>query len=209
MPVMVKDGVSVLFIHVPKAGGTSIGRLFAQSGWGVHYREGKHKRPDVFPLLRCSPQHFHATTLTQVFDVSRFDLIFGMVRDPITRFQSEFAMRHKKLTREETTPERVQFWADRVLAEYASDPFILDNHLRPQTEFLLPGTEVYRIEDGIDTMIADLKARFDLDVGSEIPRERDSSALGLPTSAVRLSPELRARVLDFYAADASLGYPMT
>lgn len=207
MPVMVKDGVSVLFIHVPKAGGTTIGRLFAQSGWGVHYREGRHKRPDVFPLLRCSPQHFHATVLNQIFDVSRFDLIFGMIRDPITRFQSEFAMRHKKMTPAEATPERVAIWSDRVLATYAEDPYLLDNHLRPQTEFLLPGTEIYRLEDGVETMVADLNARFGLGLNAAVTHERNSKRLGLSTSAVQLSPELRAQVHEFYAADAVLGYP--
>jgi hypothetical protein len=207
VPVMIKDGRAVLFIHVPKAGGTSIERLFLVSGWEMHFREGRMKRPELFPLLRCSPQHYHAAMLTEILDLSRFDVIFTVVRDPIQRFRSEFAMRHKRLDPSEATSERVGIWTDRVLATYAENPFLLDNHLRPQTEYLLPGTEVYRLEDGLETMVADLNARFGLGLKTKIPHQRKSDALGLPTSAVQLSPELRARVLEFYADDASLGYP--
>jgi hypothetical protein len=207
MPVMVKDGRAVLFVHIPKTGGTTIERLFLTSGWEMHFREGRVKRPDVFRLFRCSPQHYHAALLDEMFDISRFDVVFCMFRDPVTRFQSEFAMRHKKLAPEAATPERVATWSDRVLASYGGDPYILDNHLRPQTEFVLPGTQTYRLEDGMEAVVADLNGRFDLGLDAEIPHQRSSEKLGLATSKVQLSPALLDRVHTFYAADAVLGYP--
>jgi hypothetical protein len=39
VPVMIKDGRSVLFIHIPKTGGTSVERLFKKSGWEQHLPE--------------------------------------------------------------------------------------------------------------------------------------------------------------------------
>lgn len=206
MPVLVKDGRAVLFVHIPKTGGTTIERMFTAAGWETHFREAKRVRPEVFELFRCSPQHYHAELLTELFDVSRFDLVAGIVRDPLARFRSEFSMRYRRL--DSTDEEQVTAWADRVLARYAGNPYALDNHLRPQTEFLLPGMETYRLEDGLGTMVADLNARFDLGLDHEVPRKLTSHEKGIPSSKVPITPELRARVHEFYADDYRvLGYP--
>ncbi|MFC6342870.1 sulfotransferase family 2 domain-containing protein [Nocardioides hankookensis] len=203
---MIKDGRSVLFIHIPKTGGTTIERMFAKAGWEVHFREGKRARPHVFPLLRCSPQHYHADLLVELFDVSRFDVVAGIVREPLARFRSEFSMRHRQL--DSTDEDQVATWTERVLTRYAENPYALDNHLRPQTEFLLPGAEVYRLEDSLEAMVADLNARFDLGLPTKVPHKLASHERGIPSSKVPLTPEVRSRVQEFYAADfADLGYP--
>ena len=41
MPVFRQDGRAVLFVHVPKAGGSTLERLFAKSGWTTGYRDPK------------------------------------------------------------------------------------------------------------------------------------------------------------------------
>lgn len=205
MPVLVKDGRAVLFVHIPKTGGTTIERMFTAAGWDTHFSETKRVRPQVFELFRCSPQHYHAALLTEIFDVSRFDLVAGTIRDPLARFRSEFSMRHRRL--DSTDEAQVTAWADRVMARYAGNPYALDNHLRPQTEFLLPGMEIYRLEDGLATMVADLNARFDLGLDAEVPRQLTSHERGVPSSKVPITAEVRARVHEFYAADYStFGY---
>jgi hypothetical protein len=206
VPVLVKDGRAVLFVHIPKTGGTTIERMMTAAGWEMHFREARKARPEVFPLFRCSPQHYHAALLTELFDISQFDLIAGIVRDPLARFRSEFSMRYRRL--DSTDEAQVTAWADRVLARYAGNPYALDNHLRPQTEFLLPGMETYRLEDGLGTMVADLNARFDLGLDHEVPRKLTSHDKGIPSSKVPITPEVRARVHEFYADDYRvLGYP--
>lgn len=206
MPVLVKDGRAVLFVHIPKTGGTTIERMATAAGWDMHFREARKARPEVFPLLRCSPQHYHAALLTELFDVTRFDLVVGIVREPLARFRSEFSMRHRRF--DSTDEEQVSAWADRALDRYAANPYALDNHLRPQTEFLLPGMETYRLEDGLGTMVADLNARFDLGLDKEVPRRLSSDERGIPSSKVPITPEVRARVNEFYADDFRiLGYP--
>jgi hypothetical protein len=105
-------------------------------------------------------------------------------------------------------PDTVSAWAERVFARWAKNPYALDNHLRPQTEFLLPGMETYRLEDGLGTMVADLNARFDLGLDHEVPRKLTSHDKGIPSSKVPITPEVRARVHEFYADDYRvLGYP--
>lgn len=205
MPVMLKDGRSVLFVHVPKAGGTTLERHFGHDGWKLAFRETLRKRPDLFPLRRCSPQHYHGAVLTEMFDVSRFDVVFTVVREPVSRFRSEFAMRNNTL--QAAPAATVDAWAERKLAEYADNPYLLDNHLRPQHEFLVPGVLTYRLEDGLEAVVKDLNQRFDLDLPPAVLHRLRSDDRGLPSSAVEISPQLRARLHDFYAKDfADFGY---
>jgi hypothetical protein len=68
-------------------------------------------------------------------------------------------------------------------------------------DFLVPGAEVYRLEDGMDSIVADLNERFDLDLSTEIPRRLNSETRGLRSSAVTVSPTLEAQLREFYADD--------
>ena len=206
MPVMIKDERAVLFIHVPKTGGSTIERLFTDSGWQMHFRGTRKTEPDLFRFYRCSPQHHHAALLRELFAIGRFELSAAIVRDPIARFRSEFAMRNSEL--EHGDAASVSAWTDRVLARYERNPYALDNHLRPQTEFLLPGTATYRLEDGLEAMVSDLNERYDLGLTAEISHRLRSGKKGLPSSKVDVPDEVVARLHEFYAADfEQLGYP--
>lgn len=210
VPVMVKDGRSVLFVHIPKTGGSTIEQLFTSAGWTMHLRETRKTGPEHFSLYRCSPQHLHAAVLQELFKVNQFDIILAMVRDPVARFRSEFAHRHSgKIEAAEADTDTVSAWAERVFARWAKNPYALDNHLRPQTDFLLPRSEIYRLEDGMEAMVADLNARFDLGMPMKVPHRLRSEKRGLPSSVVQVSPELRDRLHEFYAADyGTLDYPV-
>jgi hypothetical protein len=210
VPVMIKDGRSVLFIHIPKTGGTSVERLFKKSGWEQHLHERRQDQPVLFPLLRCAPQHYHAALLAEMFDVTKFDLTVAIVRDPVARFRSEFAHRNAKVEPVDIDAERVTKWGKRILGRYQANNYHFDNHMRPQTEFLLPGTEVYRLEDGIPEMIADLNTRFDLGLRTTVKHHLKSDQRGLSSSSVEVSPELRTLLHEVYAEDFSrLDYPTT
>jgi hypothetical protein len=200
VPVFIKDQRYVLFPHVPKTGGTSIERLFQHNGWRMHLRDAKVGKGRLHYVRRCSPQHLHAAVLRELIDLSRVDLCFMVVRDPIARFRSEYAMRQKDPTKSD--PASVDDWAGRILARYDRNPYTLDNHIRPQHEFLLPDTEVFRLEDGLDAMMASLNERHDLGVPTEVGhRLKSKDRHGLASRDVQLSPDLEARLRDLYAED--------
>jgi hypothetical protein len=200
VPVFIKDDRYVLFPHVPKTGGTSVERLFRRSGWELHLRSGKVGAGSLHYVRRCSPQHLQAAVLREVIDLSRVDLVFMVVRDPIARFRSEYAMRQKDATR--TDAASVDAWAERVLGRHASNPYALDNHLRPQHEFLLPDTEVYRLEDGLQAMVDDLEERFDLGLTAELDhRLKSSERHGIASRDVEISPALEKTLREMYAED--------
>lgn len=205
MPTFKKDGRRLLFIHVPKAGGTTIERRLERAGWSMGFR-ATGATDDHFGLRRVSPQHYHGAILPEILRLGRFDVIFMLVRDPLARFRSEYAHRNKEPGQGKA--ELVSTWADDYLARYQRDPYVLDNHLRPQHEFLVPNTQVYRLEDGIETMLADLNGRFGVGVPTAVGRRMDSNVEGrLGSRDVELTDELTERLRAMYAADyETFGY---
>lgn len=200
MPIFVRDGRSVLFVHVPKTGGTSIERLFLRAGWEMHLRALRRTDPELFPLLRCAPQHYHAAMLDELLDLERLDLAFMVTRDPLARLRSEYVMRNSAdLKVDEGSVER---WTRRVLSEYQGDPFLLDNHLRPQHEFQLPGATTYRLEDGLNAVVADLNTTYDLGLDTTVPHSfRSTRRTGVSSTAVEVSPAAASLITDFYRND--------
>lgn len=200
MPVFLDEGSKVLFVHVPKTGGTSVERLFAKSGYRTAYRDGKVGKDSLNWLRRCSPQHLHAEMLDQLLQLSRFDLIFMLIREPIARFRSEYTHRNRDNLR--TDSASVEAWTEQTLARYPRNPYMFDNHLRPQSEFVLPGCEVYRLEDGLESMAADLRTRFGLSLHPDVPHAMDRvKRTGVSSNEVQISPRTEDLLREFYAVD--------
>jgi hypothetical protein len=204
--VLRSDDKNVLFVHVPKTGGSTVERIFGSSGYKMLYRDPREGPQSANRLRRCSPQHMHAPMLETLFRLERFDVVVMMVREPLARFRSEYSMRNAADLRVDEAS--VEAWTYQALRDYAGDGFVFDNHLRPQAEFYLPGALVYRLEDGIDTMVADLNERHGLGLSTEVPHVMDRrTASGVASSEVRLSPLVERRLRTFYAEDfARFGY---
>ncbi|GAB3273782.1 sulfotransferase family protein [Arthrobacter pigmenti] len=209
MPIFRKDGQNILFVHIPKAGGSTVERVFGTSGYQVLYRDPKTGPKSVNRLRRCSPQHMHAEMLEQNFRIKAFDLIFMVTREPLARFRSEYGMRNSDQLHNGTETD-VDRWADKAFQKYLADSFVFDNHLRPQSEFHLEKSKVYRLEDGLDALVGDLNSRYRLGLDTDIPRVMDrQSASGSSSSDVKLSAGLQTRLQDFYHDDFTrFGYPL-
>jgi hypothetical protein len=200
MPIFVKDNNYVLFVHVPKTGGTAIELFFERNGFKIHYVD-RGLPGTLIPILRCSPQHYHSDILTRLFDERAFRYIFMTVRNPIDRIISEF--KHQILYSTETVEYAADIneWILKVFSDYANNNFILDNHIRPQADFWIPGCHVFKQESGFgDEFIAALSsgagtAFSHLPVGNEM---NGSVGDGLKAT---LSPHTIACIKSFYARD--------
>lgn len=197
MPIFRKDDTTVLFIHVPKAGGTSIENLFIKSGWEVALLD-RARKGTFNPNRRCSPQHMDAVSLRSRLRLETFDLIFMTVREPLSRFRSELVMRNRTLT--EPWNETAAQWADSAVKKYHQDPYTFDNHLRPQHEFYLPAAHVFRLEAGLEQAVATLRGEHGLNLEPEPPHAVSRHG-SMPGSAVQLPTDLRTRLLDMYRED--------
>lgn len=201
MPIFTRDGRSVLFVHVPKTGGTSIERAFIRAGWEVGLRVTPHTHPAQSRLHRISPQHLHAALLSEMLRLSRFDATFILVRDPVMRFCSEYVMRNKRQPGAGRA-EHVEAWTRDALARLERNPAVLDNHLRPQHQFVLPDSQVYRFEDGLASALADLSDRFSLELPTVVPHTLESGTKGgLSSRDVELTDGVTARIRAAYARD--------
>lgn len=207
MPIFRRDGQSILFVHVPKTGGTSIERLFAASGYETLYRDSVTGQGSVNRLRKCSPQHMHAEMLDRIFNLGSFDFVFMLVREPLARFRSEYSMRVKDVQR---GPGNVTEWAERVFHKYRQNNFFLDNHIRPQADFYVPGCVVYRLESGLEEIVRDINSRLISPLVDETPRALDSKKMrGVSSSQVPLAPSLVDRLRTFYVGDYhKFGYPL-
>jgi Sulfotransferase family. len=157
VPILEKNGEYVLFMHVPKAGGTSIEHTFIQNGWTIHLFDGGTNKSSINPVLSCSPQHWHADLILPLVREKRFKAIFATVRNPITRMESEYRWRrqHNKVTL------GINDWVNDALNRFERDPFIHDNHIRPQSEFILSDTKLFKIGNGLAPIFEHLNQTLD------------------------------------------------
>ena len=208
MPVFRRDGKNILFVHTPKAGGSSVERLFNHSGYDVLYRDGSWgpKSPNHFRT--STPQHMDAETLTRLFRLDRFDLVFMIVRHPIDRFRSEYCMRNAG--EPSTDAPSVEAWGTWALRRYMAEPGFMDNHFRPQVDFHLPGCEVYKLEAGMQTIVTDLSERHGVELEAEVPVAKTArESAGVDSSQVEISPTLAQLLRRVYASDfATFGYEL-
>lgn len=156
MPVMVKDQFSILFIHIPKCGGSSLEQNMAEHGWkeilsvrGINSKQLK--------FLRCAPQHMHFELLNEVVRLESFDRVITLVREPLSRLKSEYAFQLSQ----EITDLQPEEWIEHVFDEYSKDPFVYDNHIRPQNEFLTEQSLIFKLEDnGVNKALETIYSSF-------------------------------------------------
>ncbi|MEM5518903.1 sulfotransferase family 2 domain-containing protein [Henriciella sp. AS95] len=200
MPVFVKDDKKILYVHVPKTGGTNVNISLRRSG----FRHALiHKPDDVLNgLRRCSPQHFHAEVLRTILKIELFDYIFVTVRHPLKRMLSEYRMRNGDPAIQSAT--HFDQFVEKCFRLYRSNPFSYDNHIRPQSEFLLSDAAVFKQEDGYDENWAD---KITLALGGAVQVKANPQGRANKTvkgKSFDVSPQTRRLIEDFYQSDYDL-----
>jgi hypothetical protein len=151
MPIFVRNNSACLFIHIPKAGGSTFEKLAKENKWrellsvrGVHQNQLK--------FFKSSPQHFHADLLDRIITASEFDKIILICRNPFTRMKSEYYWQRKQ----KVTDDSPGNWINQVMSECRNNPYVYDNHLRHQIDFLLNDDRlrIFKLEEnGISNAI--------------------------------------------------------
>lgn len=202
MPVFIKNGRRVLYVHVPKTGGTTIEMLFERNGFAASFLDRRITQDSLLTVMRCSPQHMHAPMLQCLFSVPSFHFVFMTVRHPVARLVSEYRM----LARGNPALADFDVWVDTTLGAWPATPFMLDNHIRPQVDFWLPGSTVFKLESGFDsTLIARLASAAGCSFeDSRLPVQNGSK----PGTVIVPSAGSIRRIVDFYHRDfEKFGYP--
>lgn len=142
VPLYRIEGQVFLFIHIPKCAGTTIEHGLEDYTLGLLDRE-THSNYGFY-----SPQHYHAEILEKILNLNLIEFSFSIVRNPIDRFVSEyrFQVQHFGLTMD------INRWGANLLKKAETQPHILDNHVRPQSDFILPDTNVFQLENGLQSV---------------------------------------------------------
>ncbi len=209
MPIFRKNSKSIFFFHVPKAGGTTVELVFKDNGYRVILLDPGGKG-SLNSLRYCSPQHMHTDQVSKLFNLNKFDTSFMLARNPYDRVRSEFCMRHQSAHCLSKNERVVAFknWLRYVFKNYPQNPFMLDNHIRPQAEFCAPQTTVFRLEEGLETVFSSLSEALGDDIlydgRSAYTRNKIS---GFSSLDVGIDEECRELIYDFYSVDFKLfGY---
>jgi hypothetical protein len=169
VPYIEHDGKRILFVHIPKTGGTSV------ESWMSSISPLRLYNPIPTPGLRLTPQHLRMTDIEAMFGADYFDFVFAIVRDPYKRIESEFKMRTERSADVITQKGRFNTWLDRVQNMAKTDPFFLDGHLIPQWEYVTENCAIYRFEDGIESIMKDVAEKTGLPLPDETPHHLSSS----------------------------------
>lgn len=211
MPLHRIDNKIVLFVHIPKTGGSTI------EAWLDELGPRALKYPGKYEGLLTAPQHFHAALLERIVPADFYDDAFCIVRDPFERILSEYRWRYRRRgtlptglaaflpgkVEEEKRAHHFRNWVRKHFARARRDPLTRGNHIRPQSDFLdVAKCRVYRFEDGFEPIIADLAERWG------VPRPEGILHMNA-TKKTPVQVDLRTRRMidDFYAKDFDLlGY---
>lgn len=202
MPLFQTNIGIVFFAHIPKCAGMSVERVFSQHPTHLKnpYLHGKGQLE--FP---CSPQHFHAEIVEKMFSMDAFVYCFTLVRNPYERILSEYRFRSDIAKRQKRNLEPFDTWLQKSLSIFESNPYTLDNHLRPQIEFLTPNIKIFKFENGLENIFSQIEA--------DLPNliiSRPSHTNKSKTSQSEMSIKSRETIQEFYKEDFSiLEYPTT
>lgn len=199
MPIYFIEGRVILFAHVPKTGGGSVHTILHRLG----------RSALIFPRratgMECSPQHFHAEMLDTLFRGFTFDLKFMFTRHPLERLKSEYRMR-SEIAKQHGRPPLPDFntWWKRQLERVKDNPFHLDNHLRPQHQFLMQDMHHKKMEDGLEEGLIRFLSRIDIYLESSRTHVRKHSHIELTIDDTTLD-SVRAFYIEDYK---TFGYPV-
>ncbi|WP_375255651.1 sulfotransferase family 2 domain-containing protein [Yoonia sp.] len=212
MPLHRINNKVILFVHIPKTGGSTM------ETWLENLGPRALKYPGKYAGLLTAPQHFHAALIERIIPEDFYDDAFCIVRDPLERLTSEYRWAFRK---RQTAPLRgFRYWRDKdveaartrhfakwvrqQIAKTAKDPLTRGNHIRPQSDFTgVSKCRTYRFETGFDNIIADLADRWKVPRPDVVPHSNATEH-----QALRIDTGTRKLIDRFYAVDfETLNYP--
>ena len=197
MPLFSNQNKFVLFIHIPKCGGSSVEAVLKAHSqqMSIFYADEKHEFP-------CNPQHFQYNLLRHLTPNVEETPSFTVVRHPLLRVISEYKYREKLLKKKEKKSGSIAKEVSNYFKDYGFDPYIHDNHIRPQIEFLAADTHIFKLENGLQHPVN--FSRAILNVSKELTQNNEDK---LPTllkseyDSLILSGKTINQVQHFYSSD--------
>ncbi len=199
MPLFKINNKNILFIHIPKTGGTTIASWLATAA-----ENGTNLYSTTTPtFLKSVPQHLtYANIQLLLGDFYTFDHVFTIVRNPYDRLESEYFYETEKFITICFQRPDFSTWSIKQITSYQADSHHLDNHFRLQTDFLDEAVSIFKLEGGLHTVMRQLNEKFGIPVPQDMTPKNSSARM-----PVRWSAELLNTFNKVYDDDFTyLGY---
>ena len=230
MPLFHNGDDLVLFVHIPKCGGTAVENAFKNTdGWEYGYlNEPKITGYDEKP---CNPQHFHKDLIDElIMPTENTTDQITIVRNPYTRLISEFMWRQNVSQYVNTNGFDEQFmnalqtFTIDALRKYKVNEsqylinkkafiknkksFVFDNHMRPQHHFITDDWNIYWFEEMYIKFWPELENKYGVKSIGEVNVMLDSS-IERPTTHYNASEEFKDLFTEIYYQDCKMfGYDL-
>jgi hypothetical protein len=206
MTLLIRENTSLLFLHVPKCGGSSIVEIFSSNGYSAQLQM---RGLPAQECLLASPQHQTCTSLRAFLRLGKLTDIFILVRNPYKRIKSEFNWSFRDVP----PSDRPDFneWVLDSLAFALEDRSYADNHFRPSIDFLdndVP-SKVFRLEDGIELATEYFLHELGAVQQVKVSHEKNSALFSQKSLDLSFKKDALDAVNKFYKYDfAAFGYNM-
>ena len=198
MTLFIKDKQSILFLHVPKCGGSSIDRLFKDNGYTATLELRGLPPQDC---LVASPQHLTSQNLKSIVNMKELNNIFTLVRNPYERIISEFNWQFRD-AKPCNTPD-INAWVIESLKNASNDLSYSDNHFRPSIDFIDSGQpcKIFKLEDGIEYIVEYFVREQGSTKKIDIPNEKKAQSFANSIKKQELNPSAITKINQFYKHD--------
>lgn len=206
MTLLISKNCSILFLHVPKCGGSSIVETFAANGYSPQLQMRGLPPQEC---LVASPQHQTFSSLKEFIRPEKLTDIFILVRNPYERIKSEFNWTFRDTTME-YRPDFSEWILD-SLALASEDRSHADNHFRPAIDFvdINAPVKVFRLEDGIDLVVEFFLHEVGDSRHKKILHEKNSAKFPHSCTTLHFNAKALDAINTFYKYDfAAFGYAM-
>ena len=188
--------LSILSIHIPKTGGTSLSNYFNLVGFTQHFGN-EHKA--IRPLMICPPQHYHYDIINKLFYIPAIHYSFAIVRHPLKRLISDYYWSINKSTLADKSMD-INTWIPFVFNEYSKNNFFLANHIRPQHHFVGPSIKrIFKYEDGLNNIVQQVFSDCGITLSKRIEMPTTNNT-NYPNK-IDISDNIIQMVNEFYAED--------
>ena len=197
MSLFIKGKTSILFLHVPKCGGSSISELFRRMGFSITLEMRG------LPAQECliAPQHQICENLKSILNFNKLNSVFIVTRNPYDRIVSEFNWQFRSV--EPSDRPDINLWIIESLERASINCSHADNHFRPAIDFLdedIP-CHIFKLEDRIE-LIAEFFTEYNNSPETlGIPNEKDSKNFNYTTAKTKLNNSSINAINTYYQHD--------
>jgi hypothetical protein len=198
MPIFDIENRRALFLHIPKAAGSSLTKWLSQHGTVSFFR------PRPVAPFSVVPQHLRWRDFDYLLNEPVFDYIFAVVRNPFDRIESEYFWVHRNADARGEPWDDFSSWVERKLNVVKKNACHADNHFCTQVSFLSDTAEVFKIEEGMEKILSRVSEALEVSLPDVTPHLNARRSKRIPPT---WSGDAISAVREYYSPDfEAFGY---